>query len=332
MRETLSIIAFLLTLSPFAAAQQADAVPASTEQDTVVVALAQAPSDSVEAAMTPADSAAALMAKVDSMLYFADAFMGTYNFDKAEEFLKTARLLCPHDSLTADIDAEAVRARTARRLTSSTYAPKVVARQMLCIDDFFLYYPLPDKSWHPVESAPAIFCPDAGDEVHVSGSGAKQMLYPMYCGNRMYFSSADLPGIGGYDLFCCEWNEEAGEWGEPKNMGFPFNSVADDFLFINTEDGKYSIFSSNRDCPADSVYTYVVEYCETPAAEAVFDKSKLHEMSRLEPTAEPDQLDLGSLDGEGFFDADTKVIRAGAYTFTLKTMGQKVKVVYFNDL
>ena len=206
--------------------------------------------------------------------------------------------------------------------------PKVVAKQMLCIDDFFLYYPLPDKAWHPVDGAPAVYSPDAGDEVYVSGEDSRAALFPMFSEDRMYFSSDSLPGIGGYDIFVCEWNENDGEWGEPRNIGFPYNSVADDFLFVDSPDGRYSLFSSNRDCPADSVYTFVVEYEKNPEASTVPDKSKLEEFSRLEPSVDPDRLDLGGLNSESFFDADTKIIRSGAYTFTLKSIGHKVRVIY----
>ena len=61
-------------------------------------------------------------------------------------------------------------------------------------------------------------------------------------------NSKGLYGMGGYDLYVSQWNSETGDWDVPVNMGFPYSSPYDDFLFINTEDGKYSIFASNRGC------------------------------------------------------------------------------------
>ena len=72
-------------------------------------------------------------------------------------------------------------------------------------------------------------------------------IYPMLSpdGESMYFASKGLYGVGGYDLYVSKWNPETGDWDVPVNMGFPFSSPHDDFLFMNTEDGRFSIFASN---------------------------------------------------------------------------------------
>ena len=91
-------------------------------------------------------------------------------------------------------------------------------------------------------------------------------IYPMLSpdGKSLYFASKGLYGMGGYDLYVSNWNDETKDWDVPVNMGFPYSSPYDDFLFINTEDGKYSIFASNRDCSKDSVCIYVLEYDGMP--------------------------------------------------------------------
>lgn len=77
-------------------------------------------------------------------------------------------------------------------------------------------------------------------------------IYPMLSpdGQSLYFASKGLYGMGGYDLYVSQWNKETGDWDVPVNMGFPYSSPYDDFLFVNTADGKYSIFASNRGAPA----------------------------------------------------------------------------------
>lgn len=110
-------------------------------------------------------------------------------------------------------------------------------------------------------------------------------IYPMLSpdGKTMYFSSDGLYGLGGYDLYFSTWDEEGKCWSMPQNMGIPFSSPDDDFLFVDTEDEKYSLFASTRDCPADSVWVYVLEYERSPLHISIDDPQELYTLSRLNP-------------------------------------------------
>lgn len=121
-------------------------------------------------------------------------------------------------------------------------------------------------------------------------------IYPMLSpdGKSLYFASKGLYGMGGYDLYVSHWNQETKDWDVPVNMGFPYSSPYDDFLFINTEDGKYSIFASNRDCSKDSVCIYVLEYDGMPVRKAVSDVTELRDLSALVPAKDPSRIDNGS--------------------------------------
>lgn len=96
-------------------------------------------------------------------------------------------------------------------------------------------------------------------------------IYPMLSpdGKQLFFASRGLYGMGGYDLYVSDWDENLKDWGIPVNMGFPYSSPYDDFLFINTADGKYSMFASNRACQADSVDIYVLEFDSMPVRKAI---------------------------------------------------------------
>ena len=102
-------------------------------------------------------------------------------------------------------------------------------------------------------------------------------------GTKLYFSSAGLYGIGGYDIYVSEWDPSVGEWSVPVNMGFPYSSPYDDFLYAGSEDGKYSVFASNRDCSKDSVSVYVLEYDTMPVRRAVEDEDELKNIMSLAP-------------------------------------------------
>ena len=142
--------------------------------------------------------------------------------------------------------------------------------------DIYCSQPADSTLW----SAPVPFCEDAvspGDEIF-------PMLSPD--GRRLYFSSDGLFGMGGYDLYEATWDPAEKRWGRVRNMGAPYNSPADDLLFCDTEDGRYSIFASNRDCGKDSIVIYVLRQ-GNPVAVRV-NPSRQKELSRLAVTA-PDK-------------------------------------------
>ena len=118
-------------------------------------------------------------------------------------------------------------------------------------------------------------------------------IYPMLSpdGQSLYFASKGLYGMGGYDLYVSNWNSETNDWDMPVNMGFPYSSPYDDLLFVNTEDGKYSIFASNRECGRDSVTIYVLEYDSMPVRKAVTDVDELRALASLNPARDHSRID-----------------------------------------
>lgn len=116
-------------------------------------------------------------------------------------------------------------------------------------------------------------------------TSASDEIYPMPSpdGKSLFFSSAGLYGVGGYDIYVSRWNDDSNDWDAPVNMGFPYSSPADDFLYIDTEDGRYSVFASNRGCSTDSVWVYVLEYDNVPVRRAVKDPRELMDIAELMP-------------------------------------------------
>ena len=171
-------------------------------------------------------------------------------------------------------------------LTGFSLEPVVVERKRFHKDDFYLYYPLPDGGWHRTRDGSKIIfnLSIAADTVRLARRDSLE-LFPMICGKDRYFASRDLYGMGGYDLYVSHWDDAAGDWGRPENLGFPYSSPFDDFLFMNTEDGRYSIFASNRDCPPDSVNVYVLDYEANPVHRAVSEPRRLKEIAALAPPA-----------------------------------------------
>lgn len=128
--------------------------------------------------------------------------------------------------------------------------------------------------------------------INESLTTAGDEIYPMlsHDGKMMYFASSGLYGVGGYDLYYSVWDEGTSSWGTPLNMGFPFSSPANDFLFTCTSDGKYCVFASDRECPKDSVCIYVLEYDDVPVRKEISDTDTLKVlMSLAPPTGKPER-------------------------------------------
>lgn len=60
----------------------------------------------------------------------------------------------------------------------------------------------------------------------------------------LYFSSSWHDGFGGFDIFASRHENNGFE--DPKNLGIPFNSPANDLYYFHSSTGDTSFFSSNR--------------------------------------------------------------------------------------
>ena len=82
-------------------------------------------------------------------------------------------------------------------------------------------------------------------------------------GKTLYFSSKGHAGMGDYDLFQTTWNEEENTWTEPKNLGYPINSVGDDRSISFTEDNRVAYISAVRDGGFGDLDLYRVKFNDT---------------------------------------------------------------------
>ncbi len=276
--------------------------------------------------------------EADSLVRAGDLLHESYDFRRAVEAYEDAlakledTLMVSYDSLKVlSVRDRLILSENGRSMSSFAYSPVVIARHKFGIDDFFLYYPLPDRSWRSLPNqldtsavaglSRALYTPEGSERIYYSSednegirniymtelqdtvwtcpsllnehmTSSSDEIYPMLSqdGKTMYFSSAGLYGVGGFDIYVSEWSEENNDWSVPVNMGFPYSSPADDFLFINTDDGNHTIFASNRECGTDSVWVYVLEFDNMPVRRLVDDPVRLKEISRLIPAEASEML------------------------------------------
>lgn len=148
----------------------------------------------------------------------------------------------------------------------------------------------------------------APELINESLTSSSDEIYPMVSPDRktLYFASKGLYGMGGYDLYSSTYNSETGDWETPVNMGFPFSSPYDDFLFMDTDDGKYSIFASNRNCARDSVCLYVVEYDAMPVRKQISNVEELRTLASMMPRRALSRIDNSSVATESSNSEETR--------------------------
>ncbi len=294
-----------------------------------IAALAQAP-DSVSVVLDTLPPSP--VRTLEDILSEAGSLHRDYRFSQAADLFGEALRMTEDSLVRQGIEDRLLQAQNGRNMLAYCSQPSVVARQRFSIEDFFLYYPLKDRSWRSVPNqldsldggdlVRAMYLPDGEPEIYYSAADADGIhniyrthlqdtvwavpelinetltsssdeIFPMLSpdGNSLYFSSKGLYGMGGYDLYVSRWNRETHDWETPVNLGFPYSSPADDFLFMNTPDGKYSLFASNRECAKDSVWLYVLEYDGMPVRKALSDPEQVKALSRLVPDNDPSRLE-----------------------------------------
>ena len=277
--------------------------------------------------------------RIDSLLLRGDSLRMEYRFEESLEAYSEAMeaaqdsVFMLTDSLKRiEVSDRILLSENGRNMAGYAYKPVVVARHRFHIDDFFLYYPLPDKSWRETPNqldtmaagrfSKVLYAPEPSWEIYYSAqdadgirniymtelqdtiwtypsllneniTSASNEIYPMLSpdGKSLYFASEGLYGMGGYDLYVSHWDYENEEWGEPVNLGFPYSSPADDMLLVHSADGEHTIFASNRDCPSDSVWVYVLEFDSMPVRHAVEEPEELRRLAALDPAGTNERMD-----------------------------------------
>ena len=263
----------------------------------------------------------------DSLIVQGELLHAQYDFDAALDAYEQALeiLESRDDSLEVLLlKDKMLLSENGRNMSGFAYSTYVVAKHRFSLDDFYLYYPLQDRSWRVAPNqldssaiglSKAVYAPDEVMKIYFSAEDEDNIrniyiteyqdtvwtrpallnehlvspaneIYPMLSsdGRTLYFASEGLYGVGGYDIYMSEWSDQDNDWSVPVNMGFPYSSPADDFLLINTDDDRYTLFASNRECSTDSVWVYVLEYDNMPVRRALDEPQQLRDLSVLDPS------------------------------------------------
>lgn len=111
------------------------------------------------------------------------------------------------------------------------------------------------------------------------------MNYPflMSDGITFYFASRDEEGLGEYDLYITRYDADEDKFYRAENMGFPYNSYANDYMLVIDEERHIGWFASDRYQPEDKVciYTFIPNSSRHPYDYESVDQKHLTKVASL---------------------------------------------------
>ena len=95
--------------------------------------------------------------------------------------------------------------------------------------------------------------------------GIEEASYPFMLtdGVTFYFAGKGEESIGGYDIFMTRYDSRSGSFLKPENIGMPFNSEANDYMYAIDEANRIGYFVSDRRQPEGKVCIYIFIPSET---------------------------------------------------------------------
>ena len=117
--------------------------------------------------------------------------------------------------------------------------------------------------------------------------GAQDFPFVLTDGVTLYYASQSEEGLGGYDLYVTRYSLDEGSYLKPENLGMPFNSPANDYLYAVDETNNLGWFVTDRAQPEGKVCIYVFVPADTrdTYTPLAFDDDEIRDFARISSIA-----------------------------------------------
>jgi len=166
-------------------------------------------------------------------------------------------------------------------LTSLMFRPKEIIR------GDYLYYSGYGKNGKNgaqifrIRKGPGIYWSDPEEVSSLNSPGNEILPYFDPIENDIYFASDGRSGVGGYDLYKSHYDMDRDQWTDPVNLGFPVNSVMDEYLLLPGTDLGMVLFFTNRYNTDSTVAVYRLHLVEPKKKTENSDPKKLRAIAQL---------------------------------------------------
>lgn len=126
-----------------------------------------------------------------------------------------------------------------------------------------------------------------GDPQQVKGIGTqyKHINYPFMTsdGETLYFAAKSEEGLGGYDIYVTRFDSDEGTFLEAENVGLPYNSFSDDYLFCIDDIHNFAWFATTRNQPEGKACVYTIRTSNKRVNYQVeaYDEEQLQHLAKL---------------------------------------------------
>jgi len=121
--------------------------------------------------------------------------------------------------------------------------------------------------------------------------------YMMPDGTTIYFAAKNDEGLGGYDIYMSRYDAVDRKFLIPENIGMPFNSPANDYLFIIDEVKNRGWFVTDRNTRGNKVciYTFIPSDTRRTYVPEEVGQDKLRRLARIASIKESQNGMMGGL-------------------------------------
>ena len=114
--------------------------------------------------------------------------------------------------------------------------------------------------------------------------------YPfmMSDGTTLYFAAISDEGLGGLDIYVSRYDSETGKYLLAENIGLPFNSSANDYMYAIDEMNGIGYFATDRRQPEGKVciYTFIPNQKRVTYSTEELDKAAIRSRAKIERIAD----------------------------------------------
>ncbi|MBR1933931.1 MAG: hypothetical protein IJ841_09635 [Prevotella sp.] len=112
--------------------------------------------------------------------------------------------------------------------------------------------------------------------------------YMLTDGVTLYFAAKGPESLGGYDIYRTRLDAEGRKFLKPENIGLPFNSEANDYMYVVDEQNQLAYFATSRRQPKGKVcvYTFVPSETRKTLNPDAYSAEKLRSLARIDRIAD----------------------------------------------
>lgn len=118
----------------------------------------------------------------------------------------------------------------------------------------------------------------------LASDGQDNYPFMMTDGTTFYFASTNSEGLGGYDIYMTRFDAESGKFLRPENIGMPFNSEANDYMYAVDELDSIGYFVTDRRQAEGKVcvYTFIPNQSRRSYDPDNYDDATLRSLARID--------------------------------------------------